>query len=84
MKECFSDDFKLYQLPKRSGCFIIKNKFAAMLSNATCEANLSWPKLCRENVNLLRFENFVPNASRIYDDSQEILRYADNGTEHIS
>ena len=55
-----------------------------MLSNATCEANLSWPKLCRENVNLLRFENFVPNASRIYDDSQEILRYADNGTEHIS
>lgn len=62
----------------------IKNKFASMLSNATCEANLRWPKLCRENVNLLRFENFVPNASRIYDDSQEILRDVDNGTEYIS
>lgn len=62
----------------------IKNKFATMLSNATCEANLRWPKLCRENVNLLRFENFVPNASRIYDDIQEILRDADNGTKYIS
>lgn len=55
-----------------------------MLSNATCEGNLKWPKLIRDNVNLLRFENFVPNASRIYDDSQELLRDADNRTPHVS
>ena len=41
-------------------------------------------KLVQENVNLLRFDNFMPNASKIYRESGEVRNDSDNNTDNIS